>query len=182
MVKEIKIIGIILIVIAILIPLSYKATDNILIKINDTKIEEKKKENDYYAILEIAKINLKREIFKINDTNNNVNKNLQLHASSIMPGNNLSRVIVLGHSGNGLNAYFKNLYKLKIKDEVKLYYHNYIYTYEIKEIEEQNKTGEVYLKENKEDVIVLITCTKNNKNTQTIYYGYLKNKEKIVKN
>ena len=32
------------------------------------------------------------------------------------------------------------------------------------------------------DMITLITCTKNNSTTQTIYYGILKNKEKIAKN
>ena len=54
--------------------------------------------------------------------------------------------------------------------------------YEIIDIEYQNKTGILYLKEENEDMITLITCTKNDSTTQTIYYGILKNKEKIAKN
>ena len=71
---------------------------------------------------------------------------------------------------------------MQLKDEIKLYYDNYIWIYEIIDIEYQNKTGILYLKEENEDMITLITCTKNNSTTQTIYYGILKNKEKIAQN
>ena len=46
----------------------------------------------------------------------------------------------------------------------------------------QEKTGILYLQEENRDMITLITCTKNDSTTQTIYYGILKNKEKIAKN
>ena len=52
--------------------------------------------------------------------------------------------------------------------------------YEIKEIETQPKTGTLALKRISDHMLTLITCTKNNKNTQTIYYADLKNKEKIL--
>lgn len=138
-------------------------------------------ENKYYAILEIPKINLQKELYPINNSKNNLNKNLLLHEKSRMPDNTNSNVIIAGHSGTSNIAYFKNLYKIKIKDIVRLYYYSFLYTYEIKEINFQPKTGILKLKENYKNTLTLITCTKNDNTKQTIYYGELKNKEKIVK-
>ena len=137
--------------------------------------------NSYYAILKIPKISLNQEIYPLNNTKNNLNKNLLLHELSRMPDNEKSNVIIAGHSGTSTIAYFKNLYKLKIHDLAILYYNNFIYTYEIKEIAYQPKTGILHLKENYSHLLTLITCTKNDNNSQTIYYAELKNKEKIVK-
>ena len=177
--KIIKIISLILITGSISIPISYKVGEEIIIKENDKKIEEALENEYYYAILEIPSINLRKEIFKVNDPNNNVDINLMLHKESIMPDNTNSQVIILGHSGSGIHGYFKELYKLKINNLVNLYYKGYIYTYEIKYIEKQDKTGTLYLNKKYPEMITLITCTKNDKNTQTIYYGKLKNKEKL---
>ena len=41
-------------------------------------------------------------------------------------------------------------------------------------IEEQNKTGSLYIKENLNERLILITCSKNNSKTQMIYYSNLK--------
>lgn len=155
------------------------------------KIKELKKEEEivskistdasYYAILEIPQINLKEEIYPINNPNNNLNKNLLLHEKSRMPENNTSNVIIAGHSGTSSIAYFKNLYKLKLNDLAKLYYKGVIYTYEIKAITKEKKIGILHLKEPYTHLLTLITCTKNDNTRQTIYYAELKNKEKIVK-
>lgn len=177
--KIVKLIGFTLVLLGISIPISYKGLDIANVYINDAKIEQELKTNDYYAILEIPAINLKRELFPINDKNNNVNKNLFVHNLSTFPNNDESNLIIAGHSGNGLNAYFKNLYKLKVGNKILLYYEDNLYTYEVKEIEYQNKTGTLYLKKNYLEMITLITCTKNNKNTQTIYYASLVSKNVI---
>ena len=137
-------------------------------------LEEHLEENNYFAILEIESIALKRELYEINSKENNVNKNILVHKKSIFPGQEVSHIILAAHSGNGSNAYFKDLYKLNLKDEIKLYYDNYSWTYEIEDIEYQEKTGILYLKEENRDMITLITCTKNDSDTQTIYYGALK--------
>lgn len=129
-------------------------------------------ERDYFAILEIPKIAVKKELYKTNDERNDVNHNVYVHPLSKFPNNNHGNFILAAHSGNGKNAYFKDLYKLEINDEVKIYYQNKVYTYQIEEIEYQRKTGELYIKESN---LILITCTKNNKKTQTIYYAKLKN-------
>ncbi len=179
--KIIKVIGLILVILGVTLPLGYKGLDIANVYLNEEKITEKKETKDYYAILEIPFINLKRELFPLNNSENNVNKNLFVHEISTFPHSldTSSNLIIAGHSGNGLNAYFKNLYKLSVGHKVFLYYNDNLYTYEIKEIEYQNKTGTLYLKHDYTNELVLITCTKNNKNTQTIYYASLLNIEKL---
>lgn len=136
----------------------------------EVSLEKKIKSNkEYYAIIEIDKINLKKELYDINNSKNNVNKNILVHKNSIFPDN----IILASHSGNSKNAYFKNLYKLKKDDKVKIYYQDKIYEYIIESIEEQNKTGKLYLKEDANERLILITCHKNNK-SQIIYYSKLK--------
>ncbi len=174
-----KIIGLILIIIGIFIPVGIKTASGITTYLTEVKVTKKISTNDYYAILEIPKISLKREIFPLNSNKNNVNKNLYLHPESIMPNSTSSNVIILGHSGNGYNAYFKDLYKLLKGDIIKLYYHEKIYNYKIEDIEYQNKTGELYLKKTSNNNLILITCTKNDKNKQTIYYANLDSIEDI---
>ena len=178
MVKIIRIIGYLLVFLGVAIPIGYETKNEITTYQETKEIEAKIEEQIYYAVLEIPQISFLKEIY--NDTRNNVDKNIYLHPESIMPDQELSNPIILGHSGNGKNAYFKNLYKLNIGSEVKLYYDNYLYLYEIKEIETQPKTGTLALKRISDHMLTLITCTKNNKNTQTIYYADLKNKEKIL--
>ena len=150
--------------------------------IYEMNLENKIISNDtYFAILEIPKIDLKRELYDMNDNKNNVNDNILVHKNSIFPDNNKSNIILAGHSGNGNNAYFRYLYKLRKGDAIKLYFNNLVYEYEISEIEYQEKTGNLFLKQDFENMITLITCTYNNKKTQTIYYAFMKNNENIAK-
>lgn len=181
--KVLRWLGFILILIGLTIPFNYSN------KIKEEYLEERvaieeklANEEEYFALLEIPDINLKKELLAINDINNNVDKNLLVLKESIFPGDASSNVIIAGHSGNGKNAYFKDLYKVNMGAKIKLYYDNYIYTYEISDIELQDKTGTLYLNNNYQNMITLITCTKNDKYHQTIYYAKLKNQEKIVKN
>lgn len=151
-------------------------------RLNEENVEaqvEIKETQSYFAILEIEKINLKRELFEIGNINNNVDKNLFVVDSSVFPDALNSNVIIAGHSGSGKNAYFKNLYKLKQGDTLKLYYNNKLYIYEINDIEYQDKTGILYLKKENYNMLTLITCTLNDKKHQTIYYAKLKNVSKI---
>lgn len=179
--KLIRLIGLLLILTGLAIPISSKVDENIAenkqLEIVKEKLEAEEKE--YFAILEITDINLKKELFPLTSANNNVDKNLFVVKESIWPGNNRSNVIIAGHSGNGKNAYFKDLYRLQVGANLKLYYNNFIYTYEVKNIELQDKTGTLYLSNNYQDMITLITCTKNDKKHQTIYYAELKTTEKM---
>lgn len=146
-------------------------------------VETKKEETEeavinYIAVLEIPKINLKRGLVSITDPLNNVNKNVQILDETVFPnGDNKSHVILAGHSGTGRNAYFRNLHKLDMKDKIYFYYKNIKYTYEVSNIYEVKKTGEVNLRLTYGSDISLITCISGT-NKQVVHIANLIEKEK----
>lgn len=174
-----KIIGLGIVLLSLLIPITFYIFTQVRDYNYEISIEEKLVSNAYYAIIEIDNISLKRELYEINDPQNNVDKNIFVHEKSTFPSSSNSNIILASHSGIGSNAYFKDLYKLKINDQVKIYYNNFIWSYVIKEIEYQEKTGTLYLKEAYPEMLTLITCTKNDAKTQTIYYASLEKKSPI---
>ena len=179
MIKIIKITGLAFFLLAVFLPV-FSFTK---IKVQEREYKEvmakKVEKQNYFALLEINKIDLKREIYAKDKKENDVNQNILLHKNSILPGKKESYVILAAHSGNGQNAYFRNLYQLEVGDEVLFYYNHKKWSYEIFDIEFQDKTGILYLKENYPNMIALITCTKNNSATQTIYYGVLNGSESL---
>lgn len=132
---------------------------------------------NYIAYLRIPKIELSRGFYNITSTLNNVNKNIYVHPASTFPnnvsGNNL---ILASHSGSSSISYFKKLYKLELEDDVYLEYNGKTFHYKIKNIYTVPKDGTVALRV-KQDVstISLITCTKGDSKTQTIYISELIN-------
>lgn len=173
-----KLIGLFFIILGIMFPTIKVQKEEIIESQNKKELEKKEEGNSFFALLEIPKIGLKKELFPVSDKENNVDKNIYLHPKSILPDNKSSNVIILGHSGYGSSAHFKNLYKIHTSDVVNLEYEDKIYEYEIKEIEIQKKSGTLSLKKEYKDMITLITCTKNDNFSQTIYYGMLKNVQK----
>ena len=181
MIRIVKIFGFLLLLLALVFPIFKYSKIKVEVYYDNKRVEEKINNNNYFMILEIEKINLKKEIYHLKSLENNVDRNIMLHANSTLLNNDISNIILLGHSGNGVKAYFKYLYKLKQGDLVNIYYKGKKYIYEIHEIEYQDKTGVLYLKENYNQMITLITCTYNNSKTQTIYYGALKSIKNIEK-
>lgn len=137
---------------------------------NNEKNSNQNVEN-YIAYLKIPKVELNRGFYNTTSTLNNVNKNIYVHPASTFPndvgGNNL---ILASHSGSSSISYFKKLYKLELEDDVYLEYSGKTYHYKIKNIYTVPKDGTVALRI-KQDVstISLITCTKGDSKTQTIY-------------
>ena len=175
----IKIVGGLFLLLGIFFPIFAFTKEKIDIYQEEIILEEDIENNKYYAVLEIPKIHLKRELYQIESPENNVDENVLLHEESVLPGGSNSNLILAAHSGYGKNAYFKDLYQLELNDVVSIYYDGKLWTYEIREIEYQEKTGVLYLKEDYPNMITLITCTKNNHDTQTIYYGVLKNSQNL---
>ena len=135
---------------------------------------------EYIGYLEIPKINLKQGLVSKNSYYNNVNYNIQIMSQSDYPDKNLGNVILAGHSGNGIIAYFKNLYKLKLGDEAKITYKNYVYTYKIVNIYNVQKNGRVLVdRDVHKTCLTLITCTYNSKTEQTVYILELVSKVKV---
>ena len=137
--------------------------------------ENKKNNNqnveNYIAYLRIPKIELNRGFYNTTSTLNNVNKNIYVHPASTFPnnvsGNNL---ILASHSGSSSISYFKKLYKLELEDDVYLEYNGKTYHYKIKNIYTVLKDGTVALRVKQNvSTISLITCTKGDSKTQTIY-------------
>ena len=169
--KAFKIVGLFLIILGILIPVISFSRNKLNENREERLLAQKINNNEnYFAIIDIPKIKLKKELYEINNIENDVNKNILVHKNSTFPNN----IILASHSGNKSNAYFKNLYKLQLKDVVHIYFQNKLYEYIIEEIEDQDKTGNLYIKEEFEERLILITCSKNNNKTQTLYYAKLK--------
>ena len=133
---------------------------------------------NYIGILEIPKINLKKGFLDIDSRYNNISYNVTVIQTSTYPDVENGNLILAAHSGESYISYFKNLYKLSIGDQAYVYYNNIKYTYEIVDIYNVEKTGQVEIRrDNKKTVLTLITCTKDSDTEQTVYILELINKE-----
>ena len=142
------------------------------------KFEENNDTSLYIGYLIIPDINFKKGFTEKNSSYNNVNRNIQILSSSSYPDEELGNVIIAGHSGNSSVSYFNKLYLLNKGAKVIVNYNNVNYIYEINNIYTVEKTGKVEIKRDKnKSCITLITCTKDNKTTQTVYIGELISKE-----
>lgn len=90
----------------------------------------------------------------------------------VLPDKENSYVFIAGHNGNSKISYFKNLYKIKLKDEVIITLNGKEYFYEIVDIYDIIKNGKALIKNDYKNIVVLITCKGYNK--QTIFIGKLK--------
>ena len=97
---------------------------------------------------------------------------------STYPDVQKGNLILAAHSGTGWKAFFNDLYKLNINDELYVEYKNKKYTYKITNIYKQDKVGTIAIYRNYEKTtLTLITCTNFDSKTQTIYISELVNVE-----
>jgi LPXTG-site transpeptidase (sortase) family protein len=132
----------------------------------------------YIGVLDIPKIGFSKGFYKKESKLNNVKFNLKILPVSSYPDEAKGNVIIIGHSGNYNNSYFANLYKLNLEDTASITYNGSKYNYKIVDIYTDTKDGKVtiYRNENK-SCLTLITCTKDDSTTQTIYILELVNIE-----
>ena len=123
--------------------------------------------------IRIPKIGLKRKLYDINSSQNNVDENVTILNGSILPGEGNSIIFLAAHSGNGENAYFDKVKYLDEGDSINLFYNNINYNYEVLKKKEVPKTGHISGIWNYSDEIVLTTCS-DTKGKQLIIYGILK--------
>lgn len=140
-------------------------SDNTQIEDNDVK-----NNSNYIAFLEIDKINLRQGLLPKENYYNYVDYHVQILDISDYPDVINGNFILAGHSGTSSVAFFKNLYKLELGDEAKIYYDGKLYKYSIVNIYKEDKDGSinVYRDRNK-TTLTLITCSKDDKLHQTIY-------------
>lgn len=124
----------------------------------------------YVGNISIPKIDLKRGFVSKDSKYNNVNRNIYIVPESDYPDKEGGNFILASHSGTSSISFFKNLYKLTLGDKVDITYNNKSYTYIITNIYTDLKDGDVAIKRNKnKTTLTLITCTRGDKTTQTIY-------------
>ena len=148
-------------------------------EVEDTKkYEFSKPKMVYIGYLDIPKIGLSKGFTSKDDKYNNVSINIEMLSASDYPDKENGNVIFASHSGNSSISYFNKLYLMEIGDLVYITYNNETYTYKITNIYNVLKNGKVEIKRNKEvSSLTLITCTKNDKTSQTVYISELINKE-----
>lgn len=124
--------------------------------------------DDSIGRLVINKINLDNKLYEISNQKNNVEKNITILEGSIEPENKKSIMFIAAHSGSGRLAYFKNLDKLNLKDEIKLIYKNKEYHYIVEDIWETEKDGNIEVVKEDKKQLILTTCSQNDSTKQLI--------------
>lgn len=132
----------------------------------------------YIAVLEIPEINLKKGMYQLGSKYNTVSRNVSILSPSDYPDVPGGNFVLAAHSGNGYLSFFRNLYKLNTGSFAYIYYNNVKYSYKITYIYKQAKTGtiNVYRPYGK-TTLMLITCTKDDESTQTVYVAELVSEE-----
>lgn len=128
----------------------------------------------YLGVLEIPKIGLKRGFYNIDSKYNNIQYNVTMVNGSTLPDVVNGNLILMAHSGDAYISFFAYLYRLNIGDYAYVTYGGNKYKYQIVNIYEVEKNGVVRITRNYERTcLTMITCTKDNDNTQTVYIAEL---------
>lgn len=162
-------------------------TDDTVVPVTEEETEEPVEESvevaeeptynyeEYLGVIDIPKINLYKGFYSKTSSLNNVKFNLFVLSVSSYPDTERGNLVIAGHSGNYNNSYFRDLYLLEVNDEIIVHYKDKNYKYEIAKIYNENKDGSVrIIRDNTKTTLTLITCTKDDKDHQTIYIAYLK--------
>ena len=124
----------------------------------------------YIGYLEIPAINLKKGFLDINSKYNTIDYNVTVIKTAVFPDVKNGNFILAAHSGTATISYFRNLYKLKKGDIANIYYKRKKYSYKLVKKYDVDKNGQLSIYRNyKKTTLTLITCTKDNKKSQTIY-------------
>ena len=125
---------------------------------------------NYIGYLDIPKINLKRGFVSLNSKYNSISYNVMLIKGSSMPDVKNGNLILAAHRGNSSVSFFDKLYKLNLGDEANVTYNDKVYTYKLVNTYQEAKDGTIaiYRDENK-TTLTLITCTRGDKKTQTVF-------------
>jgi len=141
------------------------------------KIEKKEDTNNYVidyskylGVLEIPRIGLKRGFYNTDSKYNNIQYNVTMVGGSNLPDVENGNLILMAHSGDAYISYFAYLWMLGIGDHAYITYNGRKYDYQIVNIYNVEKNGIAVVHRNKErTTLTLITCTKDNDFSQTIY-------------
>lgn len=116
----------------------------------------------------IKKININENLYSIDSPQNNIEQHVTILSPSKEPTTKNSTIFIAAHSGAGKIAYFKNLDKLTQNDQITLIYKNITYTYIVKNIWEDKKTGSITVPKENTNQLILTTCSPTKENYQLI--------------
>lgn len=114
-------------------------------------------------------INRKYEIASIKKLVNEITMFSEYGSPNIISSN----VVIGAHSGSGINAYFKDLYKLEQGDIILITYENIEYRYEVARIYETTESDVSILNSNGISKLTLLTCKDNNDKIRLIVEAIL---------
>lgn len=174
MLKRITTFVLIIIFYLLICNIIYNTNKNISInKILVNKIIYTEKDKPIGKII-IHKIKLKNDLYNITSKHNNVEENVTILKESVFPTYKDSIMFIAAHSGTGELAYFKDLDKLSINDEIILIINKNTYKYIITEIWEDKKDGYIYVDKDYSKQLVLTTCSPTKANKQLLINSKLK--------
>ena len=152
------------------IPEVENVSDGTVYQQNDKEIDYSR----YVGVLEIPKISLKRGFYNTDSKYNNIEQNVSMITGSSMPDVLNGNLMLMAHSGDAYISFFAYLYRLKIGDTAYITYQGKRYKYQIVNIYTVPKTGKVAVyRDYNKTTLTLITCTKNDDTTQTVYIAEL---------
>lgn len=141
------------------------------------KVDKKEDNNNYVidyskylAVLEIPKIGLKRGFYNTDSKYNNIQYNVTMIGGSTLPDVQNGNLILMAHSGDAYISYFAYLWMLGGGDHAYVTYNGRKYDYQVVNIYNVEKNGVAVIRRNLDrTTLTLITCTKDNDSSQTIY-------------
>ena len=124
----------------------------------------------YLGVLEIPRIGLKRGFYGLDSRYNDIQYNVTVVKGSTMPDVANGNLILMAHSGNTYVGYFAYLYQLQIGNDAYVNYNGNRYHYKLVNIYNVPKVGKVrVVRSFNKTTLTLITCTKNDLSSQTVY-------------
>ena len=111
-------------------------------KYGENKNKNVNKES-YLLVIAIPKIGLKKGVYPLNSKLNTIQKNVAIMKESSLPNEEKGNVVLEAHNGTAAISYFRKLHKLKINDQVYIYYQGIKYIYRVSNIYDVEKDGSV---------------------------------------
>lgn len=142
---------------------SQKNSNFTIIETNEINYQQ-----DQIGKIIIEKINIDEPLFKIESSENTIEKHVTILKESIFPDQDNSIIFIAAHSGTGKIAYFEQLDQLEKNDIVTLIYQKKEYKYTVKNIWEEKKNGYINVNKEKDNQLILTTCSPTKKNYQLV--------------
>ena len=126
--------------------------------------------DNYIGYLEVPDVNIKRGFVSLDSKYNSIGYNVMLVKGSTMPDKKNGNLILAAHRGSSSVSFFDKLYKLEDGAYAYVTYQGKVYAYKLTSRYYEEKDGRLTITRNANaSVLTLITCTRNDKTTQTIF-------------